>query len=46
MSASNSSQLKYNYVYDLPYLPLRDLARILDDNNQWKELGKLLTKYF
>lgn len=45
MSASNSSQLKYNYVYDLPYLPLRDLARILDDNNQWKELGGGFMKY-
>lgn len=27
------------YIYDLPYQPRRDLARILDDNNQWKELG-------
>jgi len=38
---SQSSQRKPRYIYELPYLPHRDLARILDDSNQWKDLGIL-----
>ena len=38
---SQSSHRKPRYIYELPYLPHRDLARILDDNNQWKDLGIL-----
>nr|CAG4636872.1 EOG090X03DI [Ceriodaphnia reticulata] len=34
-----SASPRPKYIYDLPYLPQRDLALILDDNNQWKELG-------
>ena len=35
-----ATNAKPKYIYQLPYLALRDLGRILDDNNQWKELGK------
>ncbi|XP_059351028.1 serine/threonine-protein kinase pelle-like isoform X2 [Daphnia carinata] len=33
---------KPKYIYQLPYIPQRDLALILDDNNQWKELGDFM----
>jgi hypothetical protein len=36
-----SASPKPKYIYELPYIPQRDLANILDDNNQWKELGTL-----
>ncbi|XP_046439837.1 serine/threonine-protein kinase pelle-like isoform X2 [Daphnia pulex] len=37
-----SASPKPKYIYELPYIPQRDLANILDDNNQWKELGDFM----
>jgi hypothetical protein len=39
-----SASPKPKYIYELPYNVQRDLALILDDNHQWKELGTLFVK--
>ena len=43
---AGGSTNKPKFIYQLPYLALRDLGRILDDNNQWKELGKYTKAFY
>lgn len=33
------------YIYEMPYLPRRDLCYILDQNNKWEELGAVHMRY-
>lgn len=33
------------YIYDLPHAEMKDLCRILDQNNKWEELAGTHMKY-
>lgn len=33
------SQVKSMYIYNLPYAEMKDLCRILDQNDKWMELA-------